>query len=189
MVVEEADLAGRLVDDLVAMDAMRQEHAGITDPHPQYAGFALRLEPLRPAVAGDGEDIQPDLAQAPRSILEPQRDIAEDAARDAPALDIDGNPFGNPQRAVGADLYVGTEGAYLLDRRGSGDRAGQDQPGEDDAREELHPAGRAKETSGTARSDGSSISKYSSLWKPKALATMLEGKLSTLMLRSRAAPL
>ena len=186
MGVEEADLAAGRVGDLVGVEAGGEERVGVADADAHDAGAALGGVGLGIAVAGDREDVEVDFALVAVRILEAQREVPEDAAADLVALGVDGDRLGDFDRAVGGEVDVGTEGGDLFLRQRTGGEREEDEEQGEDAR---HARAQEKETLGTTRSSGFSISKYSAFSKPKAPATRLEGKLSTLMFRSRAAPL
>src|SRR5690606_32594253 len=175
VIFEKSDLTCRVVSDLVSIDARCQPHIAITDANTQDAGTAFGGERLRPAITQHRNDIEPHLAYLSLRIVIAQGNIPEYSPRNTRAFSVDGDFLRHRQRTVRMHVNIGVEGAYLLSRTGRRGKAQDDECGcNQQARKKGHsqPSAQLKETCGTIRSCGLSISKYSALVKPKLLATI-----------------
>ncbi len=110
-----------------------------------------------------------------------------------PAAELEGDRLADAERGVAIDLEGDRESidAEAAGLRGRG--AGEDQPERRDETERRRPrspdAQLPKDTRGTCRSSGRSGSKYARFTNRKKDATRLEGKVSTVVLRSRTTAL
>jgi hypothetical protein len=111
------------------------------------------------------------------------REVAIDAAADGVALGLDADRFGDPQRAVFQRVEATSKRRIASSAAAAPGRAASR------TRTSRRRSIAWNATSGTARWEGSTISKYLALPKPKRPATRFDGNCCTAVFCSRAAPL